>query len=151
MIGLIFLMLVAASCGTAALLGGRDGRWIAFLYVLAIIGTHFARVARPSWASPHLPVFLVDLALLIGLVAVAMNSRRYWPIWIAGLHVLTVTSHASVWVVGSFDARAYFVLESVWAPVKLVILLIGVLLDWDRDGEAGRQPSPTDGSPTRSR
>lgn len=140
MIGIIFLALVAVSCGTAALLGGRDGRWVAFLYLLAIVGTHYARRAVPSWASPHVPVFFVDLALLVGLVVVAMNSRRYWTIWIAGLHVLTVASHASVWFIGSFDARAYFVMESVWAPVKLVILLIGVLMDWSRAHERGRRP-----------
>lgn len=133
MIGLIFLILMAVSCGAAALLGGRDGRWIAFLYVSAVVGTHFARAAVPSWASPHLPVFLVDAGLLVGLVAVALTSHRYWPIWIAGLHVLTVTSHASVWLVGTFDARVYFVLESVWAPIKLVVLLIGVLMDWSAD------------------
>lgn len=137
MIGSIFLTLMAVSCGAAALLGGRDGRWIAFLYVLAIVGTHYARLAVPSWGNPHLPVFLVDAGLLVGLVAVALTSRRYWPIWIAGLHVLTVTSHASVWLVGTFDARVYFVLESVWAPVKLVVLLIGVLMDWGADHDRG--------------
>ncbi|WP_242146956.1 hypothetical protein [Sphingomonas sp. BAUL-RG-20F-R05-02] len=136
MIGAIFLALAVACCGTAALLGGRDGRWVALLYGLAIVGTHYARLAVPTWASPHLPVFLVDLSLLVGLMAVALNSNRYWTIWIAGLHVLTVTSHASVWFVGSFDARAYFVMESVWSPVKLVILLLGVLLDWGRRHEA---------------
>lgn len=135
MIGMIFLLLVAISCGAAVTIGGRDGRRVALLYLLAIIGTHYARAAVPSWASPHVPVLVVDLALLGGLVAVALNSRRYWTIWIAGLHLLTVASHASVWFVGSFDARAYFVLESVWAPVKLVILLLGVLLDWGRERE----------------
>lgn len=137
MIGIIFIALAAVSCGAAASLGGRDGRWVAFLYVLAIIGTHYARMVEPSWASPHLPVFLVDLALLVGLVTVALGSRRYWTIWIAGLHVLTVASHASVFFIGSFDARAYFVMESVWSPVKLVILLVGVLMDWGRDRDAG--------------
>lgn len=135
MIGIIFLALVAVSCGAAAVLGGRDGRRVAFLYVLAIIGTHYARLVEPSWASPHLPVFLVDLTLLMGLVTVALSSQRYWTIWIAGLHVLTVASHASVFFIGSFDARAYFVMESVWSPVKLVILLVGVLMDWGRGHE----------------
>lgn len=138
MIGTIFLALVAISCGTAALLGGRDGRWVASLYLLAIVGTHYAREAVPSWASPHLPVFIVDLALLVGLVAVALNSRRYWTIWIAGLHILTVTSHASVWFVGTFDPRVYFVLESVWSPFKLVILLVGVLMDWGQVRDSKR-------------
>jgi hypothetical protein len=110
---------------------------VAFLYVMAIVGTHYARAAEPSWANPHVPVLLVDLALLIGLVTVALGSRRYWTIWMAGLHVLTVASHGSAWFLGSFDARAYFVLESVWSPVKLVVLLVGVLMDWGRIGEGG--------------
>jgi hypothetical protein len=136
MIGLIFMSLVALSCGVAALLGGRDGRWLALLYILAIIGTHYARLAVPSWGSTHLPVLLVDMALLVGLVAVALNSDRYWTIWVAGLHVLTVASHASVWFVGSFDPRAYFIMESIWSPLKLVVLLVGVLLDQGHIHEA---------------
>lgn len=136
MIGVLFLALVALSCGTATLIGGKDGRWIAFLYLLAIVGTHYARLAEPSWRNPHVPVFLVDTALLAGLVMVALTSRRYWPIWIAGLHLLTVASHASVWFAGAFNYRVYFVMESVWSPMKLVVLLLGVLMDQRRERDA---------------
>lgn len=141
MIGLLFIVLMVFSCGTAVLLGGRDGRWVASLYVLAVIGTHFARRTGDSWDSPHIPVLIVDAALLVGLLAVTLNSRRYWTIWITGLHLLTVASHAQAWAVGTFSYRAYFVMESVWSPIKLIILLIGVLLDWEMGRDSARRRS----------
>jgi hypothetical protein len=41
-----------------------------------------------------------------------------------------------VWFVGSFDALAYFAMESVWSPVKPMIVLLGALLDMGRRHEA---------------
>jgi hypothetical protein len=117
------------SCGVAALLGGREGKCIAGLYITAAFGTYFIRLIWPSWNHPHLQVFIIDTLLLLGLLAVTLNSRKYWPIWITGLHVLTVLAFFQALVAGVFGYRIYFALESVWSVPKLVILLIGVILD----------------------
>jgi len=38
-------------------------------------------------------LFAIDLALLVGLAAVALTSDRYWPIWLTTLHAYTVVAH----------------------------------------------------------
>lgn len=135
MISILFISLMLLSCGTAALLGGKEGKCIAGLYLAAAFGTYFVRLIWPSWANPHLQVFLVDLLLLIGLTVVTFNSRKYWPIWITGLHLLSVLAFFQAMVAGRFGYRIYFALESVWSIPKLVILMVGVLLDWEAGHE----------------
>jgi len=139
LIVILFATLLVVSLLIAATLGGHEGRWITCLYLLAMIGTHYARRFQPLWAEPQTPVFVVDTLLLVGLVVVALNSDRYWPIWLAGLHVLTVAAYFEALVVSDYGYRVYFILESFWSLPKLLILLVGVLLDWERGRERGRR------------
>lgn len=135
MIAPLFIALTIVSCGTAALLGGKDGRWIAFLYVIAVAATRVAFGINSHWSHPQIPVMMIDIALLIGLLAVTLNSRRYWPIWITAFHVLTVAAHFEALLVPAYGYRVYFLMESVWSVPKLIVLLFGVILDWEADRE----------------
>jgi hypothetical protein len=140
MIALLFRLLVVLSCGTAATLGGKDGRWIALSYIVAVVATHFAAPPGTSWDTAQTLVFAVDFALLAALFMIALNSDRYWPIWIAGFHLLTVASHVAAMVAQDFHYRIYFLMASVWSLPKLLVLLIGVLLDWEAGRERDRGP-----------
>jgi hypothetical protein len=138
----LFATLVAVACGTAALLGGTAGRWTALLYVTAYVSTTGASYVDWRWASPNYLVFAIDTVLLLGLYVVALRSRRYWPIWLAGLHVLTVCAHFSAMLAPALAFRVYFILEVVWSLPKMGVLLLGVLIDWrrDRDRRGGDGP-----------
>src|SRR3546814_19829646 len=84
---------MAVSLGTAAAIGGREGRRVAALYLMAALATWGARFLWPLWNHPHLQGFIIDTALLVGLYIVPIYHHRYWPIWFAGPHLLTVLSH----------------------------------------------------------
>ncbi|MGN6373959.1 MAG: hypothetical protein ACTHMG_00220 [Sphingomonas sp.] len=133
------IALIVLSCTVAFAFGRWEGKWIATFYVAAIVATHYARVIRPSWVSPNLPVAVVDVLLLVALYGVAINSRRYWPIWMTAFHVLTVAAHAQAWIVPAFPHKWYFVMESFWAIPKLLVLLIGVILDWEHERPGARR------------
>lgn len=97
-----------------------------------------------SWAGLHFGVFTIDLALLGGLMALALSSRSYWPIWMTAFHALSVCTH----IVSSIDPhivpKAYNALEAFWSiPVQLVMPL-GVMLDW-RAKLTGRWPGAAHG------
>ncbi|TPG42378.1 hypothetical protein EAH79_00240 [Sphingomonas koreensis] len=139
---ILFNTLTIISCAIAALLGGKDGRWIAFLYVSAVVATRIAFGYDSIWSHPQIPTMIIDIALLIGLLAVTLNSRHYWPIWITGFHVLTVAAHFEAMLAGSYGYRIYFLMESVWSLPKLVVLLIGVIMDWEADRERGFRARP---------
>lgn len=128
----IFATLVAFACGTAAFLGGSAGRWTALLYVSAYLSTTAASFVNWRWTSPNYLVFAIDFALLVGLYVVALRSQRHWPLWLVGLHLLTVSAHLSAMLAPSFASRMYFILEVIWSVPKMGVLLIGVLIDWRR-------------------
>ena len=39
-------------------------------------------------------VLIVDLATFAGFTFVALRSDRFWPLWVAGLQLTTLMSHA---------------------------------------------------------
>jgi len=129
MIGLLFWLLVALSCGHAVIFGGRDGRLAVALIMLASLLTIPATRMGRSWGETELAVLAVDLALLAGLYALMLRSRRYWPVWMAGFHLIAVVTHLSTMLVPAFAPRIYRSLESFWAIPVLLSMLLGVELD----------------------
>jgi hypothetical protein len=136
----VFVALVASACGVAALLGGAEGRWTAFLYTAALLTTRAADEYDRTWGTINVPIAVIDTALLVGFYVVALNSRRWWPLWITALQLLTVSAHLSAWLAPRYVFRAYFALAVIWSLPKMVILLIGVLVDWRRDHDVRPDP-----------
>ncbi|WP_083276697.1 hypothetical protein [Sphingobium phenoxybenzoativorans] len=126
---LSFLALLLLSCGYAFLRGGRDGRWAAFLLMSAAMLTIPASWIDVHWASTNMAVFAVDLALLAGLLILALRSHSYWPIWMAAFHALSVCTHIATAINPVFVPKVYQALESFWSiPVQLV-MPFGIMLD----------------------
>jgi hypothetical protein len=129
LIALLFWLLAALCCGYAIAFGGKDGRWAAFLIIGAAIMTIPAARVGQAWGSTELAVFAVDTALLVGFYALMLASRRYWPVWMTGFHLIAVVTHISTMVAPAFTPAIYRALESVWAIPVLLSLLLGVELD----------------------
>lgn len=137
-IPLLFWLLMVICCGYATLFGGKDGRWASGMIIAAAILTVPAILVGRSWQEPEWAVFLVDLALLIGLYALMVRSRRYWPIWMTGFHLVAVTSHLSAVAAPDFAREIYRAVETVWALPVLICMLIGVAKDRSVTARADR-------------
>jgi hypothetical protein len=74
-------------------------------------------------------ILAVDVGLLLGLYVLVLASRRGWPIWMTGFHLVAVVTHLGTVLVPDFTPRIYRALESVWAIPVLLVLIIGVELD----------------------
>ena len=122
-------MLLLLCCGYAGIWGGAAGRWGAGMMGAAALLSIPASRLDPSWGSTAYGVFAVDLCLMIGLTIVAVRSRRYWPLWAAGLHLNTVISHCATMVVPRVVPKVYQTLESVWSVPILIVMVIGISLD----------------------
>jgi hypothetical protein len=129
MIGLFFWMLTLAGCGYAAMLGGREGRWAACLIISASLLTIPATRLGAHWARSELGVMSVDAALLVGLYVLSLRSRRYFPIWMAGFHLVAVGTHLGTLIAPDFTPRIYRALASLWAVPMTVCMVLGVALD----------------------
>jgi hypothetical protein len=136
-VGLLFWLLALISCLYAILFGGRDGRWAALLIIAASVLTVPAAQMGKAWGELETARLIVDVALLIGLCALMLWSRRFWPIWMTGFHLIAVATHVSVMIAPAFTPQIYRGLQSFWAIPVLLVLLAGVELD-RRAASAGR-------------
>lgn len=114
--------------------GDWETRWAFGLFVLVNYGSIEATMGMRSWFG--LPWFgfnplllAVDAAYFVCLYALALLSRRYWPIWSAGLQLMCVLTHLGPLLDSSSNPRIYRALETVWMAPMLIIMAIGVAKD----------------------
>lgn len=140
LVALSFWILTLLCCGFAAAFGGRSGRAIAIIYVVAVSATALATRDPKAWADPHLPALAVDLVLLAGLLWVTLRADRWFPLWFTGFHLVAVVSHLASIVAPGFAPKLYFLLQSLWSLPMLLTLVIGITLD--RQAGIGDEPGP---------
>ena len=76
--------------GVALWRGGWPERLAGVAMILAWFATGFLYNSHQRF-GPQTAVFLVDLALMLVLLFIAMRSNRWWPMWACGFHGLTLT------------------------------------------------------------
>jgi hypothetical protein len=70
-------------------------------------------------------VLFVDLSVLAVFVAIALQSKRFWPLWVAGLQLTTVFGHILKAIQLSLLPYAYAGALRFWSYPILLILAIG--------------------------
>ena len=121
-----YFALLFAVCAYAFIAGRGDERMVASICVIASIAS--VAVISP-WASRYSQleagVFIVDLATLVGFTFVALRSDRFWPLWVAGLQLTTLMSHA--FKLGRIDLmpQAYAAAARFWVYPIFLIIVIG--------------------------
>ncbi|GAA4024865.1 hypothetical protein GCM10022280_27190 [Sphingomonas swuensis] len=128
-IGLAFWLLTLSTCAYAWTRGGRDGRLAAGLILGASLLSVPATLIGAHWARTEQAVFVIDIALLAGLYALALRSQRYFVIWLAGLHLVAVISHMSTLLAPDFAPRIYRALSNFWAVPMSLVMFFGIRAD----------------------
>lgn len=120
---LLFLTAAIPAIVYAVRCGGQPERLTAAMIALAILAT--TAVPRETYLELVWPLLLIDVLLLAGLTAVALCADRYWPLYFAATHLLTVALHG----VRVYDPE---LLPTVYARLggqlgypTLVILIVG--------------------------
>ena len=121
-----FRALLVAVAIYAWLKGGRDERAVSAMCVIAAIAT--TALLAPLQQRFHgleYAVFLIDLALSVGLIGIALRSNHFWPLWVAGLQLTTIMGHVLKGVDSGLIPRAYAASLNFWAYPIIIILAIG--------------------------
>lgn len=129
LIGALFWALALLGCGYAAAAGGRDGRWAAILVICASLLSIPAAHLGMRWARTEVGVMGVDLLLLVALWDLALRSRRFFPLWMAGFQLVAVATHLATLIAPDFTPRVYRGVESLWAIPVIVSMALGAWLD----------------------
>lgn len=134
---IIFGPLLLAVCIYAWWRGGNDERIVA---ATCLAGTAATLIAisplHRRYAGVEEGLMLVDLAVLLAFVAVALRSKRFWPLWIAGLQLTTSIGHLLKGIDHELLPRAYGAALQFWSYPILLILAVGTYRSHRRMSEA---------------
>lgn len=126
---------VATAAVVAFRHGGRDEQIAAAALVIATI---VSRLFHATYAHVELSVLAVDVTLLLGLVALALTSDRFWPMYAAAFQLLgTIVHVASMTEAGDF-AWAYAVGLIFWSYAVMATLMAGTWVEGRRRRLIGR-------------
>lgn len=132
----LYWTLLALTCGYAFTRGRSDERIVAGVCLVASLITP---MVLPSVAERYDRVetgeLLVDLAVLLIFVGVALRSSRFWPLWVAGLQLTTSLAHGLKAIELDLLSNAYAAAGRSWSYLILLILVVATWRSRKRDDD----------------
>jgi hypothetical protein len=123
----IALSAVFGSSAMAWKWGGFDEKLAATGFVLATLASNIAN--QNNYNNTETGILVIDVALLVGLVILALRSDRFWPMWAAAFQLVGTMVHvASMTETGDF-AWAYAVGLLFWSYPVLIALMVGTWME----------------------
>jgi len=123
----IFALLLCIVYGS--IVGGRTGRAGSAIFVGATVLTAMGAMLDPTWTSTSYAIFAVDAVCLILLMALAMRSNRFWPIWAVGFQTVAVATHIATLLIPEIVPKAYYAMLSFWSIPILWVMAVGTHKD----------------------
>jgi hypothetical protein len=121
-----FWLLLLVSCGYALWRGGKYERIAALVFLSATILSILGHSPlRGRYVQIELTDLIVDTAVLFALVAIALASDRFWPLWVAGLQLVDSMAHLMKAIDTNLLPAVYGAAERFWSYPILLILFIG--------------------------
>ena len=122
----VFIPLLVAVCLYAWLRGSDDERLVA---ATCLVGTAATLLVvspmRQRYVGLEEGLLLVDLAVLAGFITVALRSKRFWPLWVAGLQLTTSLGHILKGIDQDLLPWLYGAALQFWSYPILLVLLVG--------------------------
>lgn len=140
----VFLIILLACCGFALISGGAPERIGAAIYAAGSFGT-LAMVSAPPirFQGVEVGVFIVDVFVFLGFVALALRANRFWPIWVSALVGIGLAGHLAMLLHPQVIPWAYAVVLSIWSYPILAVMTAGTWLHRRRRIRTGADPSWT--------
>ncbi len=125
---MVFNIVLVAACGYAFWAGGGPERWTALLFVLGAFATSYVPFQqRHSYHAIFWTLLMVDAAMLVGLIGIALRANRFWPLYVSALHLITLGIHGVKAFQPGLVPWMYAGASSKIAYPMLVLLAVGAL------------------------
>ncbi len=69
--------------------------------------------------------FLVDMAVFLAFLMIALRSTRFWPMWVAGLQLTTTSVHLLMIVSPNLPGQIFGAALAIWSYPILLLIAIG--------------------------
>lgn len=123
---LIFWAILLLSCGYALWRGRKYERIAAAVFLSATLLSLFSHLTvRLGYSGFNAGEVAVDSAVLVAVVAIALVSDRFWPLWVAGLQLVDSMAHLMRVIDLKLPAWGYAIAERFWSYPILIILFLG--------------------------
>lgn len=76
------------------------------------------------YSSIEVRIFLVDVAVLLVFLALALRSDRYWPLWTTAMQLLVVLAHLARLADPNMLRNGYGVVMAMWSYPQLIIIAL---------------------------
>jgi hypothetical protein len=122
----VFLLALLTTCWFAVVFGGNSERCgAAIIFLGAILSLPAATLFGSRWESPEYGVLAVDVLALIALLALALRSNRFWPLWVTSFQAIAVVTHLATMADHLILPRAYAIAQPFWGYPMLLALALG--------------------------
>jgi hypothetical protein len=123
---IIFWAILLLSCGYALWRGRKYERLAALVFLTATIASVLGHLSfHVRYSSVDIGEVVVDSAVLVAVIAIALASDRFWPLWVAGLQLVDSMAHLMKIIDLKLPAWGYAIAERFWSYPILIILFIG--------------------------
>lgn len=108
--------------------GGAPERLMASAFLMAwIVSFLVDRPAAGGFEQVWLPILLVDLALLVMVMGIALKANRRWPLIIASMQLIIILAHGARALDPAMMPRVYQTMTWLWPYVQMLVLLVATL------------------------
>lgn len=125
MIIFFYWLLCILSCVYAFIYGGKEGRIVSFLLILAAITT-LLFYFDDSWIGINKVIFFIDLLLFLSLYIVCIWSAKNWLLWISGIQSAGVFTHIAAGIGIKYPPHVYQLFQGFWAVALIFVMVIGI-------------------------
>ena len=123
---IIFWIVLFATCGYALWRGRRYERIAAAVFIAATVVSIVMRSPlQGRYHGIETSDLIIDTAVLAAVIAIALASDRFWPLWAAGLQLVDSMSHMMKAVHADLLPHVYGAAERFWSDPILLILFVG--------------------------
>lgn len=140
-----YWLLLMAMAAYAFGRGRIDERLAAGICVIGSMATVI--VSSPlneKYSSVEMGVLIVDSLALLGFVLLALRSRRFWPLWVAGFQLTSVFAHFLRAIRWDMLPQVYAAAERFWIYPIFMIIVFGTWRSQRRSlCESDRSSIPT--------
>jgi hypothetical protein len=121
-----YWLLLLAITAYAIWRGRSDERIVAAACLMASLITYAVLSPRlMRYSEVEMGVLMVDIGVLAVFTGVALQSNRFWPLWVAGLQLTTSIAHLLKAIDADLLPHAYGVAARFWSYPILLIVAVG--------------------------
>ena len=140
---IIFWGILLVTCGYALWRGRRYEQLAAIICIIASVVSVIAREPlHQRYAGVEVSDLIIDTAVLLSFVAIALRSDRFWPLWVAGLQLTISLSHLFKAIDVSLVPTVYAAAERFWSYPTLIIIAIGAWRQHRRNATQAQTAAP---------